>query len=81
MSLDQLKEEMINRMIARLPTQKLLCDQNENISIPRSFDNVEQMAKNIVYSKHGIIIGDPMYFLINGRPITIASQYIYQVVV
>lgn len=59
----------------------MLCDQNENISIPRSFDNVEQMAKNIVYSRHGIIIGDPMYFFINGRPVTIASQYIYQVVV
>ena len=68
---------MINRMIARLPTQKLLCDQNENISIPRSYDNVEQMPKNITWSRHGIILGDPMYFIINGRPMTIAPQYIY----
>jgi len=70
---------MIDRMVKRLPTQKLLCDVGENIVIPHVFESVENMPNALQHTRHGIIKGDPMFLYLNGHPIPIRPQYIYNV--
>lgn len=77
---EKLKEELKERMLKRLPTQKLNCDMTDNNVIEEAFESVEAMPKSLGTTKHGIILGDPMFFFINGHPIPVKPQYIHTVV-
>ncbi|CAL6086850.1 FACT_complex subunit spt16 [Hexamita inflata] len=80
-SLDELKQQLLDRMLRRLPTQKLNCDSQDTMQLPTAFDSVEELPKTIGTTKHGIILGDPMFLFINGHPVPLLPQFIYQVTV
>ncbi|NBK25740.1 MAG: hypothetical protein EOM68_27450 [Spirochaetia bacterium] len=71
--LARLKKEMHEKMLKRLPTQKLICDLQENTELPTAFESVEEMNRQVQVVKHGILLGDPMYLMINGRPLPLMA--------
>lgn len=77
--LKKLQQEMQERMLKRLPTQKLICDLQENNELPVAFETVEEMNKQVQFVKHGILLGDPMYLMVNGRPMPLMAHHIYSV--